>query len=80
VGITKAPIKQARHVPFQIAAAGGNIVKMKLFTDHGDTNVLEGELNEWLEKNPYITVKDIKQSYVSRGEQLFALISLWYDA
>lgn len=55
-------------------------MKMKLFTDHGDTNVLEGELNEWLEKNPYITVKDIKQSYVSRGEQLFALISLWYDA
>lgn len=55
-------------------------MKMKLFTGLGDCAALEGELNEWLEKNPYITVKNIEQSYVSRGEQLFALISLWYDA
>jgi hypothetical protein len=52
---------------------------MKIFTGNGDAAVLEGELNEWLEKNPYITVKTIKQSYVSSGEQLFALMSLWYD-
>jgi hypothetical protein len=58
---------------------GGDIVKMKIFTGNGDTAELEGELNEWLEKNPYITVKTIKQSYVSSGEQLFALMSLWYD-
>jgi hypothetical protein len=54
-------------------------VKMKIFTGNGDAVVLEGELNEWLEKNPYITVKNIKQSYVSSGEQLFALMSVWYD-
>jgi hypothetical protein len=54
-------------------------VKMKIFTGNGDAAVLEGDLNEWLEKNPYITVKTIKQSYVANGEQLFSLISLWYD-
>jgi hypothetical protein len=52
---------------------------MKLFTGQGDITVLEDELNEWLEKNPYITVKNIKQSYVSRDEHLFALMSLWYE-
>jgi len=54
-------------------------VKMKIFTGHGDGVVLEGELNEWLEKNPYITIKNIGQSYVSRGEKLFTLMSVWYD-
>ena len=54
-------------------------MKMKIFTGNGDAAVLEGELNEWLEKNPYITIKNIKQSYVSSGEKLFALMSLWYD-
>jgi hypothetical protein len=54
-------------------------VKMRIFTGNGDAAVLENELNEWLEKNPYITVKNIKQSYVSSGGQLFALMSLWYD-
>jgi len=67
------------HGPFQIVTVGGDIVKMKIFTGNGDAAVLEGELNDWLEKNPYITVKDIKQSYVSSGEQLFALMSLWYE-
>jgi hypothetical protein len=52
---------------------------MKIFTGNGDATVLEGELNEWLEKNPYITVKTIKQSYVASGEQRFAMVSLWYD-
>jgi hypothetical protein len=52
---------------------------MKIFTGNGDTAVLEGDLNEWLEKNPYITVKTIKQSYVASGDQLFAMVSLWYD-
>jgi hypothetical protein len=54
-------------------------VKMKIFTGNGDTEVLEGELNEWLEKNPYITVKTIKQSCVASGDRLFAMVSLWYD-
>lgn len=54
-------------------------VKMKIFTGNGDAAVLEGELNEWLEKNPYITVKTIKQSYVAKEDQLFAMVSLWYD-
>jgi hypothetical protein len=52
---------------------------MKIFTGNGDAAVLEGELNEWLEQNPYITVKTIKQSYVSSGEKFFTLMSLWYD-
>lgn len=55
-------------------------MKMKLFTGHGDATVLEGELNEWLEKNPYITIKNIGQSYVSSGEQFFILMSVWYDS
>ena len=54
-------------------------VKMKIFTGQGDAIVLEGELNEWLEMNPYITIKNIGQSYVSNGEQLFTLMSVWYD-
>lgn len=54
-------------------------VKTKIFTGNGDAALLEGELNEWLEKNPYITVKTIKQSYVASDERLFAMISLWYD-
>jgi hypothetical protein len=67
------------HGPFPIGAAGGNIVKMKIFNGSGDAIVLEGELNEWLAKNPYITIRNIRQSYVSRGEQLFTLMSVWYD-
>jgi hypothetical protein len=54
-------------------------VKMKIFTGNGDAALLEGELNEWLEKNPYITVKTIKQDYVANGERLFAMVSIWYD-
>lgn len=54
-------------------------MKTKIFTGNGDAAVLEVELNEWLEKNPYITVKSIKQNYVASGEKLFALVSLWYD-
>ena len=54
-------------------------MKMKIFTGNGDAAVLEVELNEWLEKNPYITVKTIKQSYVANGERLFTLVSLWYE-
>ncbi len=54
-------------------------MKMKIFTGHGETSVLEGELNEWLEKNRYITIRDIRQSYASRGEQLYTLMSVWYD-
>ncbi len=61
------------------SGAGGNIVKMKLFSGHGDDTVLEGEVNEWLEKNPYVTIKNIRQSSVSSGEQLFTLMSVWYD-
>jgi hypothetical protein len=52
---------------------------MKIFAGHGDTLVLEGELNEWLEKNPYITIRNIRQSYVSSKEQLHTLMSVWYD-
>ena len=52
---------------------------MKIFTGQGDAIVLEGELNEWLEMNPYITIKNIGQSYVSSGEQFFTLMSIWYD-
>jgi hypothetical protein len=58
---------------------GGSIVKMKLFTGHGDAIVLETEVNEWLKKNPYVTIKNIRQSSVSRGEQLFTVMSVWYD-
>jgi hypothetical protein len=54
-------------------------VKMKIFTGYGDTFVLEGELNEWLAKNPYITIRNIRQSYVSSNEQLCTLMSVWYD-
>lgn len=52
---------------------------MKIFTGHGDTLVLERELNEWLGKNPYITIKNIMQSYASTDEQLHTLMSVWYD-
>jgi hypothetical protein len=54
-------------------------VKMKLFTGRGEPTVLEGEVNEWLEKNPYVTIKDIRQSSVSSEEQLTTLMSVWYD-
>ena len=54
-------------------------MKMKLFAGNGDGTVLETELNEWLQKNPYVTVKEIKQSYASSGEKLFALMSIWYE-
>ncbi|MCE5262987.1 MAG: hypothetical protein LLG97_05570 [Deltaproteobacteria bacterium] len=54
-------------------------MRMKIFTGKGDASMLEGELNEWLKKNPYITVKTIKQSYVASGEQLYTMVSLWYD-
>jgi hypothetical protein len=54
-------------------------VKMKIFNGRGDDTVLEGEVNEWLEKNPYVTIKNIRQSSVSNGERLFTLMSVWYD-
>jgi len=66
-------------VPFQIATAGGDQVKMKIFTGNGNAAALEGELNAWLDQNPYITVKNIQQSYTAGGEQLHTLISVWYD-
>jgi hypothetical protein len=80
-GDPKRRAVEARSDPwtFPIGAAGGSIVKMKIFTGHGDAVVLEGELNEWLEKNAYITIRNVKQSYVSSGEQLFTLMSVWYD-
>jgi len=52
---------------------------MKLFTGSGDAIILEGELNEWLAKNPYITIKDIRQSTTSSGDKVYTLMSLWYD-
>jgi hypothetical protein len=67
------------HGPFPIGAAGGSIMKVKVFTGHGDAIVLEGEVNEWLEKNSYITIKNIRQNSVFSGEQLFTLMSVWYD-
>jgi hypothetical protein len=54
-------------------------MKVKVFTGHGDAIVLEGEVNEWLEKNSYITIKNIRQNSVFSGEQLFTLMSVWYD-
>lgn len=54
-------------------------MKTKIFTGNGDAALLEVELNNWLEKNPYITLKTIKQNYVVKGDQLFAMVSLWYD-
>lgn len=52
---------------------------MKIFTGNGNAAALEGELNAWLDLNPYITVKNIQQSYTAGGEQLHTLISVWYD-
>jgi hypothetical protein len=52
---------------------------MKIFTGSGDAIVLEGALNEWLEKNPYVTIKDIRQSTASSGDKIYTLMSLWYD-
>ena len=54
-------------------------MKVKIFTGRSDDIVLEGKVNEWLEKNPYVTIKNIRQSSVSSGEQLFTLMSVWYD-
>ena len=54
-------------------------MKMKLFTGHGDDIEFEGEVNDWLKKNPYVTIKNIRQSSVSNGERLFTLMSVWYD-
>jgi len=73
---------KARSGPWTVSQRSGrgdSIVKMKIFTGHGDDIVLEGEVNEWLEKNPYVTIKNIRQSSVSSGEQLFTLMSVWYD-
>jgi hypothetical protein len=54
-------------------------VKVKIFTGRSDDIVLEGKVNEWLAKNPYVTIKNIRQSSVSSGEQFFTLMSVWYD-
>jgi DNA-directed RNA polymerase specialized sigma54-like protein len=59
---------------------GGTILKMKLFAGQGEAAELEKEVNQWLKENPYITLKEIGQSYASNGDKLFALMSVWYDS
>jgi hypothetical protein len=73
---------RGQSVPRAVSPGSGRRqkhMKMKIFTGYGDTVVLEGELNEWLAKNPYITIRNIRQSYVSSKEQLCTLMSVWYD-
>lgn len=53
---------------------------MKLFAGQGEAAELEMEVNQWLKENPYITLKEIGQSYASNGDKLFALMSVWYDS
>ncbi|HCT9621581.1 TPA: hypothetical protein OUC92_003214, partial [Enterococcus faecalis] len=49
----------------------------------GNINKLESELNNFLEDNPHIETKDIKQTGESYGdaEEILSLttISIWYE-
>jgi hypothetical protein len=53
------------------AGQGGSIVKMKISTGHGDDIVLEGEVNEWPEKNPSAAMKDIRRNLFPVGTIIY---------
>lgn len=54
-------------------------MKVKMFTNRGDTPKLEEEVNEWLSNNP-TKIFHVKQSYTydSKDDLFYTLISIWY--
>ena len=73
-------IKACSDPPIVSNRGGGRQkIEMKIFTVQGDFIVLEGELNEWLEKKPYKPGRTPGRVIVSSGEQLFTMMSVWYD-
>ena len=54
-------------------------MKVKMFTNIGDTSKLEEEINEWLRVKP-VNIFHVKQNYAyaSKGDRFYALISIWY--
>ena len=54
-------------------------MKVKIFTNESDAEILERELNNWLENNKGIAIKEIKQSFTTSGNSVFFLISVWYQ-
>ncbi|WP_240076886.1 hypothetical protein [Enterococcus faecalis] len=57
-------------------------MKVKIF-QRGNINKLERELNDFLEENPYIEIKHIKQTGESYGDSeevtSVTTISIWYE-
>ncbi len=57
-------------------------MKVKIFTNQGDTLKLEEEINQWLrEKNVSLSYSNIKQNYIydSKDNMFCALVSVWYE-
>ena len=53
-------------------------MKVKIFSNDGDSPSLERDINAWLEQNKNIEVLHVKQSYADGGESMYALVSVWY--
>jgi len=53
-------------------------MKVKIFSNQGDSPSLERDINAWLEQNKNIEVLHVKQSYADGGESMYALVSVWY--
>lgn len=59
---------------------GGKGMKVKIFGERGNAAQLEKTLNEWLEKNKNLDIKEIKQSIDTGGESVGEIIiSIWYE-
>ncbi len=53
-------------------------MKVKIFSNTGNAEDLEQEINRWLSSQK-IQVSTIKQSCACDGKTCFALVSVWYD-
>ena len=59
-----------------------NVMKMKLFCDDS-TDIITGKINRFLDANPEMCVKHVKQSMFSESSGFsigIVLITIWYTA
>ena len=73
------PAKKRVLIKHTVAQKNRCAMKAKIFTNESNAEILEAELNNWLENNKGVAIKEIKQSFAPSGDSIFFLISVWYQ-